>query len=114
MLPNQRNLAETKGRRKNDWDDRGFSEAGVKVLTKEWPIEKWEKRMRGIPRQGEECLAAVLVEMRLWAKDKDKPTTSQNTKMAHIAADDLLCIALRSLGQNELVKTYQEVNKWYS
>ena len=67
-----------------------------------------------IPEYGQERLDFILGHMRELAKDKDKPSTSQDTQTAHKAADCLLCIVLRSLGQDELVDEYEKIDKWYS
>lgn len=32
----------------------------------------------------------------------------------HIEADDLLCEALKLLGQNELVEAFNKIGKWYA
>ena len=37
-----------------------------------------------------------------------------DTEMAHIHADNVLCALLRNLGYNDIVNTYERINKWYS
>ncbi len=37
-----------------------------------------------------------------------------DSEMMHIAADDLLCNVLESLGYSEGVKVFDSLNKWYA
>ena len=39
---------------------------------------------------------------------------SHDTEMAHIDADDVLCELLKSLGYEDVVSEYQNVNKWFA
>lgn len=39
---------------------------------------------------------------------------SDDTEAAHAEADDLLCEALIILGQNDIVKEYEKIGKWYA
>lgn len=39
---------------------------------------------------------------------------SRDTEMAHIDADDVLCELLKSLGYEDVVSEYQNVNKWFA
>lgn len=46
-------------------------------------------------------------EMRRINRDDD-------TEMAHILADELMCKLLRELGYNEGVEIFEKMGKWYS
>lgn len=39
---------------------------------------------------------------------------NDDTEVAHLKADDILCELLRDLGYNTLVDAYDEVAKWYA
>lgn len=39
---------------------------------------------------------------------------NNNTEMAHILADELMCKLLRELGYDEGVDIFEKMSKWYS
>lgn len=39
---------------------------------------------------------------------------NNNTEMAHIQADELMCELLRELGYGEGVNIFENMNKWYA
>jgi hypothetical protein len=41
-------------------------------------------------------------------------TQSDDTEGAHGNADDILCEILSELGYDDIVETYNRVNKWYA
>ena len=43
-----------------------------------------------------------------------KLRTNDDTEMAHIHADSVLCDLLTSLGYKEVVDEYEEISKWYA
>ena len=39
---------------------------------------------------------------------------NNDTEMGHVAADDILCDLLESLGYTEVVEEYNNIDKWYA
>ena len=39
---------------------------------------------------------------------------NSDTEDAHVRADDLLCDILEQLGEDEIVKAFQGIKKWYA
>lgn len=56
-------------------------------------------------------LKELIEEMRSLALDKTYPG---DTEAQHAEVDDILCEALKELGQIELVELFNEVSKWYA
>lgn len=49
-----------------------------------------------------------------FAEKMREAARTTNTEWAHQAADDLMCELLRSLGYEEGVKVFEEMEKWYA
>lgn len=56
-------------------------------------------------------LKELVEEMRSLALDE---THNGDIEWQHVEADNILCKALEELGQNELVKLFYKVSKWYA
>lgn len=39
---------------------------------------------------------------------------NNDTEIAHIAADNILCEILEKLGYTDIVKEYSKIDKWYA
>lgn len=40
--------------------------------------------------------------------------SNDDTELAHIQADEILCKFLEELGHNDVVKEYNKISKWYA
>ena len=82
---------------KNPWDDINLEEA--------------KKRQKVADTLAEEC-KSVTPETAVDILTRINEVS--DTEMAHIHADNVLCALLRNLGYNDIVNTYERINKWYS
>ena len=55
----------------------------------------------------DEQLKVIKKELEYWAKSND-------TEIAHGAADTIICELLITLGYSDVVKLYDKVPKWYA
>lgn len=39
---------------------------------------------------------------------------NSDTEVAHVRADNLLCDILEQLGEDEILKAYRSIEKWYA
>lgn len=49
-----------------------------------------------------------------FANEMRRIDRNDNTEMAHILADELMCKLLRELGYGEGVDIFEKMDKWYS
>ena len=49
-----------------------------------------------------------------FANEMRRIDRNNDTEMAHILADELMCKLLRELGYSEGVDIFEQMNKWYS
>lgn len=49
----------------------------------------------------------VLIEL-------EKCRTDSDTESAHVRADDVLCEFLEQLGHSDVVKKYNEIDRWFA
>ncbi len=49
----------------------------------------------------------AITELRRLQKDQD-------TEIAHVEADEVLCAVLKSLGCVEIVNEYEKIEEWYA
>ena len=61
----------------------------------------------GVTVDAEQLYNEVIAKLVDYQKNDD-------TEMAHIKADDLLCAFLTALGYADVVAEYEKVNKWFS
>lgn len=75
--------------------------SSARTVEREWTV----KRMTDLEK--EFSTKGFASEMRRIDRDN-------NTEMAHILADELMCKLLRELGYGEGVDIFEEMYKWYS
>lgn len=61
----------------------------------------------GVMKRNNKLLKKALGQMVLQQKETDN-------EVAHSRADDILCDTLKALGFGELVKAFDEIDKWYA
>lgn len=49
-----------------------------------------------------------------FANEMRRIDRNNDTEMAHILADEMMCKLLRELGYNEGVDIFEQMSKWYS